>query len=94
MYCGAFLYGLIVIQYSEFVYRFKFHKSTYIKSWKVFFARLNPLLLTSVLTIKKSKKFMKKIKKCSISNWESWDMGSISNYLHQYKHKMVNAERY
>lgn len=49
-----------IIQYSGSVYRFKFHKPNYIKAWKVLFARLNPLLLTSVLTIKKSKKIYKK----------------------------------
>lgn len=66
----------------------------YIKACKVIFTRFKLLLLTSVLTIKKSKKVMKKIKKCSISNWESWDMGNITNYLRQYKHKMVSAERH
>ncbi len=52
-----------IIQCSEFVYRFKFHNSKHIRAYKVFLARFETLLLTSVLTIKKSKKFMKKIKK-------------------------------
>ena len=66
----------------------------HVRGCKVFLARFETLLLTSVLTIKKSKNFMKKLKKCSISNWESWDMGNITNYLRQYKHKMVSAERH
>ncbi|OES26023.1 hypothetical protein BFV94_4201 [Alteromonas macleodii] len=54
---------LLITQYSEFVYRFKFHNSMHVRGCKVFLARFETLLLTSVLTIKKSKKFMKKNKK-------------------------------
>lgn len=50
---------VLITQYSGSVYRFIFHNSIYIIALKVFFTCFETLLLT----IRKSKKFMKKIKK-------------------------------